>query len=76
MRWGEDIYLNAALDLGYRHGTLNCTRVTDSLRYMCAKNDIILVNYIDDLILIAPDSEIQEQFQFCHTVVKKLEFRN
>jgi hypothetical protein len=67
-----DIYLDAALAFGYRHGTLNCTRVTDAIRYICAKNVIILVNYIDDLILIARDSEIQEQFQFVIQLLKSL----
>jgi hypothetical protein len=59
---------------GYRNGTLACVRVTDPIRYILATKGIFVLNYIDDLIGIAPDSVADSQFQITINLLNSLGF--
>jgi hypothetical protein len=54
-QWGGSYYVDTSVPFGYRHGTQACVRVTDLIRYILSCMGIFVLNYIEDIIGIAPD---------------------
>jgi hypothetical protein len=54
IHWQGMNYVDTAVLFGWRHGSDACQRITDAIRHILKKYGVIVVNYIDDLISIAP----------------------
>jgi hypothetical protein len=67
--WGGQTYIDNALPFCRRHGSAACQRVTDAVRYILKKHDIIVVNYIDDFIGIALVSDAQRAFSITKQIL-------
>jgi hypothetical protein len=61
--WWNEYNVDACVTIGFRNGTLACVRVIDAIRYILATNGIFVLNYIDDLISLAPDSIAVSHFK-------------
>jgi hypothetical protein len=57
-----------------RHSTLACVRVTDLLRYILSSMGILVLNYIDDIIGIAPDDVANLHFNKTLQILHSLGF--
>jgi hypothetical protein len=74
LHWRGEYFLDLALPFGYRNGTLACTRVTDLIRFILAKLGIFVVNYINDIIGVAPDDVADAHFKVTLKVLHLLGF--
>jgi hypothetical protein len=63
LRWGGSYYVDTSVPFGYRHGTQACVCVTDIIRYILSRMGIFVLNYIDDIIGIAPNHIADTHFQ-------------
>jgi hypothetical protein len=72
--WRGSYYIDTAVPFGYRHGTQACMRVTDALRFVLARMGISVLNYIDDIIGIAPDSIADVHFKSTLNLLNNLGF--
>jgi hypothetical protein len=72
LRWGGSYYVDTSVPFGYRHGTQAC--VTDLIRYILSRMGIFVLNYIDDIIGIAPDNIADTHFQLTVGTLLKLSF--
>jgi hypothetical protein len=55
LSWRGAYYVDTSVPFGYHHDTLACVRVTDLIRYILSSMGILVLNYIDDIIGIAPN---------------------
>jgi hypothetical protein len=67
-------YVDTSVPFGYRHGTLACVRVTNLIRYILSSMGILVLNYIDDIIGIAPDDLADLHFSKTLQVLHSLGF--
>jgi hypothetical protein len=74
LSWRGQFYIDVSVPFGYRNGTLACVRVTDAIRYILATKGIFVLNYINDLIGLAPDSVADSHFQITINLLKNLGF--
>jgi hypothetical protein len=70
----EAYYVNLSVPFGYRHGTQAFVRVTDTIRDILSTMGILVLNYIDDIIDIAPDDVADQQFQSTINLLTSLGF--
>jgi hypothetical protein len=69
LSWRGQFYVDVLVPFGYRNGTLACVRVMDAIRYILATKGIFVLNYIDDLIGLAPNLVADSHF---HTTINLL----
>jgi hypothetical protein len=74
LSWRNEFYVDACVPFGYRNGTVACVRVTDAIRYILATKGIFVLNYIDDLIGLAPDSVADFYFNITLNLLNNLGF--
>jgi hypothetical protein len=74
LSWRGELYVDACVPFGYQNDTLACVRVTDAIRYILTTKGIFILNYIDDLIGIAPDSVANSHFQITINLLNSLGF--
>jgi hypothetical protein len=67
--WRGQTYIDNALPFGWRHRSAACQRVTDAVRYILKKHDIIVGNYIDDFISIVPVSDAHRAFSITKQIL-------
>jgi hypothetical protein len=72
--WRGAYYVGTAVPFGYRHGTQACMHITDALHFILARKGILVLNYIDDIIGIAPDDLADNHFKITITLLKNLGF--
>ena len=48
-KWKGHLYFDRVLTMGLRSAAYICMRATTAIKYMCKKNDIEILNYLDDL---------------------------
>jgi hypothetical protein len=72
--WRGAYYVDTAVPFGYRHGTQACVRVTDAIRYILSRMGVFVLNYIDDIIGIAPDNVADVHFKNTLNLFNKLDF--
>jgi hypothetical protein len=48
-KWRGHIYFDRVLTMGLWSAAYICMRITSAIRFMCSKNDIDSLNYLDDL---------------------------
>jgi hypothetical protein len=74
LRWRGAFYVDVCVPFGWRNGTLACERVTDAIRYILATKGIFVLNYIDDIVVIAPSDIADSHFQYTIGLLNKLGF--
>ena len=72
--WDNSYFIDLSIPFGYIHGSACCQRVTDAIRYICAKNNIFLFNYCDDLIGVELPHKVEHAFRFTKNLVSDLGF--
>jgi hypothetical protein len=72
--WRGAYYVDTSVPFGYRHCTLACVRVTDLIRYILSSMGILVLNYIDDIIGVAPDDLANLHFSKTLHVLHSLGF--
>jgi hypothetical protein len=72
--WRGAYYVDTAVPFGYRHGTQACMRVTDAIRFILARMGVLVLNYIDDIIGIAPDDVADIHFKITLNLLNNLGF--
>jgi hypothetical protein len=72
--WWGAYYVDTSVPFGNRQGTLACVCVTDLLRYILSSKGILDLNYIDDIIGIAPDDVANLHFSKTLQVLNSLGF--
>ena len=60
--WQDEYYVDGSYAFGHRTGAMGCSRLTDFLRYLHAKQGYYLMSYIDDLLGAEVGSKTQESF--------------
>jgi hypothetical protein len=74
LHWRGQFYVDTSIPFGYHHGTLAMQRVTDLLRYFLQKSGVFVLNYIDDLIGIAPSQVADSHFNITINLLNNLGF--
>jgi hypothetical protein len=74
LSWRGEFYVDTCVPFGYRNGTQACLRVTDAIRYILTTKGTFVLNYIGDLIGIAPDSVADSHFQITINLLNSLGF--
>jgi hypothetical protein len=73
--WRGQFYVNTAVPFGYRHSTLCMQRVTDLIRHIIFTHyGVLLFNYIDYIIGIAPDDVADSHFKITLNLLNSLGF--
>jgi hypothetical protein len=72
--WGGSYYVDTSVTFGYHHGTSACVRVTDLIRYILSCMGILVLNYIDDIIGIAPAEVADSHFHLTINTLSSLGF--
>jgi hypothetical protein len=72
--WREAYYVDTAVPFGYRHGTQACMRVTGAIRFILVRMGVLVLNYIDDIIGIAPDDVADTHFKITLNLLNNLGF--
>jgi hypothetical protein len=75
LSWQGAYYVDTSVPFGCRFGTLACVRVTDLIRYILSCMGILVLNYIDDIIGIAPNDLADSQFQLTLSTLNNLGFQ-
>jgi hypothetical protein len=63
-----------SVPFGYRHGTLACVCVTDLIHYILSTMGILVLNYINDIIGIAPADVADSHFSKTISTLNSLGF--
>ena len=58
--WQGEYYVDGSYAFGHRTGAMGCSRLTDLLRYVHAKQGYYLMSYIDDLLGVEVGCKAQE----------------
>jgi hypothetical protein len=74
LNWGGAYYVDTSVPFGYRNGTHACLRVTDAIRYILYKQGVFVLNYIDDIIGIAPSEVANVHFKITLNLLNNLGF--
>jgi hypothetical protein len=74
LNWGGAYYVDTSVPFGYRNGTHACLRVTDAIRYILYKQGVFVLNYIDDIIGIAPNDVADVHFKITLNLLNNLGF--
>jgi hypothetical protein len=74
LNWGGAYYVDTSVPFGYRNGTHGCLRVTDAIRYILYKQGVFVLNYIDDIIGIAPSEVADVHFKITLNLLNNLGF--
>jgi hypothetical protein len=72
--WRGAYYVDLTVPFRYRHGTQACVHVTDAIRYILSTMGIFVLNYIDDIIGIAPDDVADQHFHSTINLLTSLGF--
>jgi hypothetical protein len=72
--WRGAFYVDVSVPFGWRNGTLACERVTDAIRYILATKGIFVLNYIDDIVGIAPSDVADLHFNTTIGLLNQLGF--
>jgi hypothetical protein len=75
LSWRGAYYVDTSVPFGCRHGTLACVRVTDLIRYILSCMGILVLNYINNIIGIAPNDLTDTHFQLTLSTVHNLGFQ-
>lgn len=67
-KWRGHIYFDRVLTMGLRSAAYICMRTTSAIRFMCLKNDIDILNYLDDLA----GCELPEKSKFAFNFLGEL----
>ena len=70
--WQDKYYADGSYAFGHRTGTMGCSRLTDFLRYLHAKQGDYLMSYIDDLLGAEVGSKAQESFDLMCNLLQDL----
>jgi hypothetical protein len=72
--WRGSYYVDTAVPFGYRQGTQACMRITDAIRFILARMGVLVLNYIDDIIGVAPSDEADNHFKITLNLLNNLGF--
>jgi hypothetical protein len=75
LSWRGAYYVDPSVPFGCRHGTLACVRVTDLIHYILSCMGILVLNYIDDIIGIAPNDLADTHFHLTLSTLLNLGFQ-
>ena len=70
----EGAYFDSCLPFGFKHGSAIFQRKSDGIRYIMAKSNFQVTNYIDDIIGHAVYSQAQQSFDYLYKLLLKLGF--
>jgi hypothetical protein len=70
--WKGAYYVDVSVLFGWRNGTLACERVTDTIHYILATKGIFVLNYIDNIVGIAPSDVADNHFSVTIGLFKQL----
>ena len=69
----DQLYLDLSVPFGYRLGSFFFSKISDSIRFIMAKNGHnALLNYIDDLIYCGLPSNINQSYEFLLNLLQDL----
>jgi hypothetical protein len=72
IHWAGKDYIDCFLPFGWRHGSAACQRITDIVRFILKKQNVTVVNYIDDLIGIAPVNDAYRAFELTKETLSQI----
>jgi hypothetical protein len=72
LKWKGAFYIDISVPFGWRNGTLACERVTDAIRYILATKGLFVLNYIDDIVGIAPSNIADKHFNTTIGILNQL----
>ena len=68
----DGFYFDSCLPFGFKHGSKIFQRVGDAIRYIMARSNHHIINYIDDLIGFGLPSSIQESYGYLCSLLTEL----
>ena len=71
LKW-DGFYFDSCLPFGFKRGSKMFQRISDAIRYILAKQNHQIINYIDDLIGFGLPSTVYNSFNHLCTLLKKL----
>jgi hypothetical protein len=66
---GGENYIDYSLPFGFRDESAICQRITDAVSFILDKQDIKVVNYIDDFIAIVPADKAFHMFDITKKIL-------
>ena len=72
IKWQDDINIDAAVALGWIHGSSAFQPVSDAVTFIARKAGIKMVAYIDDCIIISPKLSAQCHFDTLASILAQL----
>jgi hypothetical protein len=74
--WRGAYYVDTTVPFRYHHGTQACVHVTDAFHFILARMGILVLNYIDDIIGIAPDDVADSNFKITLNLLNNLYYKS
>jgi hypothetical protein len=74
LHWRGAFYIDVLVPFGWRNRTLACERVTDAIRHILATKGVFVLNYIDDIVGIAPSEVTDTHFNITIGLLNQLGF--
>ena len=62
--WGGNIYIDRMLAMGLRSAEIACQKATDIIRYICGRNGVTVLNYLDDIGGAEVPHHAQDAFRY------------
>ena len=72
LEWQSQYYVDASYAFGHCTGSMGCSRLSDFLRYLHAKQGIYTMSYIDDLLGAELPSKAENSFKYMVKLLRDL----
>jgi hypothetical protein len=74
LKWRGAFYIDVSVPFGWRNGTWACERVTDAIHHILTTNGVFVLNYIEDIVGIAPSDVADIHFNITIGFLNQLGF--
>ena len=72
IKWGSDAFIDAAVALGWVHGSVSFQCVSDTVMFILSKKGIRMFAYVDDYSLISPKATADHHFDTLASLLLEL----
>ena len=72
LKWHDSSYLDISVPMEMKTGSALCQHVTDVLKYIMKSKNVILYNYIDDVICVQKRQNALSEFELLYSLFEVL----
>ena len=71
-RWEDLLYFDTVLPMGLRSSAMACQRITSAVCFICSQSGFDVLNYLDDLMGVAPMDLARDSYDFFGGLLSRL----